>query len=142
MKVVKAETPNDLKGILNFSDDSENYLSCTRMEWVQWLVQQVGLKNDKLGVWVVRGDDQRMMGYWVAVDSILPPLFFSVTVLYMCLPFQEDKSEMMRQLEEWAKERGAQRIDINTRAPRLFSKPPYEFHDTRYTIMFKEIKEV
>ena len=140
MKVVKAETPNDLKGILNFNDDSENYLSCTRMEWVQWLVQQVGLKNDKLGVWVVRDDDDVLKGYLVAVDSVYLPLFTGVAIIYFCPPFtkrEPQEIELLEKLEQWAKSRGADRIEINTRQSQQFLR--YGFEDSEYSIMFKKI---
>jgi len=136
VKVIKAETPNDLKLILNFNDDSENYLSCTRVEWVQWLVQQVGLKNEKLGVWVVR-DDDTLIGYLVAIDSVYLPLLTGVAIIYSYLPENEQEFRLMKEIELWAKSKGADRIDINTRLPYQFLK--YGFEDTGYSIMVKGI---
>jgi len=98
------------------------------MEWVQWLVQQVGLKNDKLGVWVVRDDEQRMRGYMVAINSIFP-LAASIMMLYssICNANSEEVNWLaIETLVNWGRTLGAKEIVLFSTHPDLSSKYGFE----------------
>ena len=137
VKVTKVESPDELHGLLTFSDNiqEERCFSCSRIEWVQWIVQQISNKNPKLGVWVLRDEDLIFRGYVVAVDSVLPPVFSSVVIFYLYSPSSDCDKMLLKEVEQWAMLIGADRIDIMTKMPDSFLG--YGFTKTGYYSMIK-----
>lgn len=124
MNIRRAESAKDLKDLIDFKDDVETYLDCKdRMQWVQWLIQQVGSGNKRIGVWMVRDDDGHLMGYVAAMDGVVPPVFWGVTIIYVYSPVEAMvNKQLMDTIEDWAREVGAKDINFNTRMPRLFKR--------------------
>jgi len=103
----------DIAKILVIADHLEDHLTCTRGEWIQFLISQVD--NPKMHIIGDVDENGDIRGYMVLVNNILPPIFDSVVVLFVWTQHGSlccDR-DIIRPLTSsaraWAKEIGAQR---------------------------------
>ena len=136
--IKKATVPADLKGLLVLEDDVEKYIPCTRTEWVQWLVQVLENKLDKVGIWVEHNEEGKVIGYAVALDAVILPISKTVAVIYTWAKSgRQVVKDGLALIEEWAIDAGAEDLTIATEMPRLFI--PYGFLEHPGKVMHKRL---
>ena len=84
---------------------------CEVGEWVQFLVQHVDNPNIFM---MGEIEDDKLIGYFVAINAIAPPLNNSVSVLYSKTAGKEINKAFLDALIDWSKEKGATSIDFLT----------------------------
>ena len=84
---------------------------CEVGEWVQFLVQHVDNPNIFM---MGEIEDDKLIGYFVAINAIAPPLNNSVSVLYSKTAGKEINKAFLDTLIDWSKEKGATSIDFLT----------------------------
>jgi len=116
-------TVEDLVEILKLKDDTfDDIFQCSVEEFVQFLIQNVD--NERyymMGHFV----NNALSGYLIGVDSVFPPVNWSVNIIYYKSCF-EDSKKVLEDLKEWGKEKGAQRISFITTIPDKFKKHGFE----------------
>ena len=129
-RIVEASCSMDLRGLLTFEDPKDT-LHADHSEWVQWLMQQIG-RNDRLGVWMARGEGDMLLGYLVAIDTVAPPLSRSVTILHLS-SVEGWEGRLLERAEGWARGKGAECLEWITQGPSL----QHGFHDKGYRVLIK-----
>ena len=100
--------------ILKLEDNIEECFPCTRGEWIQWLMSVVD-QLDKIYIMGIT-TNEKLTGYFVVVNSVLPPLCDSVFALYSYSPKNVNENiEGLLLLKDWAKEQGAKSIKFMTK---------------------------
>lgn len=83
--MVKKFEVEDIAKILQIDHTGPNTapLPCEKSQWVQWLVSMAD--NEKINI---SGEiiDDKITGYMVLVDNILPPVFSCCSLLYLWSP--------------------------------------------------------
>lgn len=109
--IKRLQTPEDISILFHVQDDVEQQLSCSRSEWIQWLVENVA--NLKIGVWA-KLEDNQAKGYVVAVNNILLPISNNVGILYIWYswsPLQRKATQnLVKAVENWGRENGAKQM--------------------------------
>lgn len=94
--------------ILQTDDDVlEKLMPCTKGEWVQFLCQNID--NPKFEI-LGEMKDNVLESYIVLIDSIIPPVFDSVVILYLFSPENHKTTRMLVEKgKEWAIKIGAKK---------------------------------
>ncbi|MFH1623543.1 MAG: hypothetical protein ABID54_00115 [Pseudomonadota bacterium] len=113
MTVKRLETAEEMAGLLAVKDDIEEYQPCTHSEWVQWLVSQAD--NPKVAVWA-NFEENRIDSYIVVFDLVNLPLSDYLFISYaFSVLGEEQNSEVLQRVKEWAKSLGVKRITATTK---------------------------
>jgi hypothetical protein len=85
MEIVKAEI-EDIPQILTLPDEEFKHIvsSGEKGEWVQWLINQATITK-KMHVWLGY-EAEKLIGYAVAMDNVMPPLSVNAFILVYCWP--------------------------------------------------------
>ena len=106
---------------------------CEVGEWTQFLMQHIN--NPKFFMRCVLEDD-KLIGYLVAVNAVVLPINKSITVLYSKTAGIEANHAVLDELIEWSREKGAIKIEFVTDNP--IGHTVYGFKK-RATVMMTEI---
>ena len=110
--MVRKSEVEDLVKILTLDDDKlTEVFPCEASEWVQFLVQNVD--NPNFFMTSVLEND-KLIGYLIAVNSIALPISNCVIALYSKTAGLESNKKELEMLIEWSKEKGAASIDFVT----------------------------
>lgn len=113
--MIKNLEAEEIAKILYLNDDKlTQVFPCEVGEWTQFLMQHIDNPN-----FFMRGvlEDNKLIGYLVAVSSIIPPVNKSITVLYSKTAGTEANHAVLDELIEWSQEKGAASIDFITDNP-------------------------
>ncbi len=125
LNIYKTQSAKDISDILFLADKKfDENVPCTLEEWVQWLMQVVG-DEEKFGIWVGRNEEKELRAYIVVLDCQMPPISDSVMVLYYSFidPNEaiKETQNAFEEIKKWAEERGAEKISLFTKHPRVMS---------------------
>lgn len=110
--MIKKLEAEEIAKILTLDDSKlTQVFPCEVGEWTQFLMQHIDNPE-----FFMRGvlEDDKLTGYLVAASSIVPPINKSITVLYSKTAGIEANNEVLNELIEWSKEKGAESIDFIT----------------------------
>jgi len=116
--MIKRFDVDDIARILTFDDHIEDSFPCDKGEWVQWLM---GLVDDPR--YLIIGAEK---SYLVAVDTIQMPISDSVNIIFGYSK-EGNIPELIKEVKEWAKGRGAKRVLYVTNQKDLFNKYGKQF---------------
>lgn len=105
--MIKKFEVEDIVKIMQLEHTGENTapLPCEKGEWVQWLVTQVD--NPKLNI-VGEIQEGKIKGYEVLINNVLPPVFYSCSLLYLWSPVDHRITHALVEAAlEWKYEIGA-----------------------------------
>ena len=123
MELYIAETVENIVELYSIKDDPvQEVIGCECGEWIQWLVEQRKLKNDRIVTFIAK-DENSICGYIVICDEILPPISNVIFILYAYsnINFVENK-ELFGEIKDWAKEKGATTLMAITKTPELLKR--------------------
>ena len=121
MSVKKLETAEEIAKLLGVQDDVEDYIPCSRGEWVQWLVSQA--ENERIGIWANLDGADRINSYIVVFNNVEPPISNSLFIPYVWSVLgQEENEEVLAEVMRWGQERGAKKIRAMTMEPEKLEK--------------------
>jgi len=110
--MIKKLEVEDIAKIMYLKDEELTQgFPCEVGEWVQFLIQHVDNPNIFM-MGEKEGDE--LIGYFVAINAIAPPLNNSVSVLYSKTAGKEINKAFLDALIDWSKEKGATSIDFIT----------------------------
>ena len=125
--------------ILSIYDERLNklvlsHLQCTKMEWVQWLTDNLKLKNF-LSIWGVRSleNKNQLKHYAVVINAVNPPISRSCYILYQNFYTSKLREEAFEKIKEWARTLGAKSLCATTNHLRIaktfgFKKDGYSIY--------------
>ena len=113
--MIKKLEAEEIAKILYLNDNKlTQVFPCEIGEWTQFLMQHIDNLNFFMRG-VLEGD--KLIGYLVAINSIILPVNKSITVLYSKTAGREANHAVLDELIEWSKEKGAVSIDFITDNP-------------------------
>lgn len=138
-EVRQVSTPQEVVMVSKYKDNFDELTdSLSRSEMIQLLMNGLTVP-DSIVAWGVFDNANRLKGYLVALNAIMPPLSKAVTIIYAhsTAPTRAQK-QVLDCVEAWAKELGATNMIIQTTAPSaLYTK--YGFKDTGMIMMDKHL---
>jgi hypothetical protein len=111
-KLIKKLKVEDIIKISKLDDDNfADLFTCEIGEWVQFLVQNVDNSNlFMVGVF----EDDKLIGYLIAINAIMPPINNGISALYSKTAGLKNNKKALAEMIKWAKDKGATSIDLIT----------------------------
>jgi len=110
--MIKKLEVEEIAGIMQLDDGKlTEVFPCEIGEWVQFLIQHVDNPNIFM---MGEIEDDKLTGYFIAINAIAPPVNNSVSVLYSKTAGKEINKAFLDALIDWSKEKGASSIDFIT----------------------------
>lgn len=111
--MVRKMEVEDIAKIAFIEDHLETHLTCSKGEWVQWLIQNVD--NPSMLIIGDFSDTGEIKGYMVLVNNVVPPVFNFVASLFTWTRDgnircdRDTVTALQAEASRWGKEIGARR---------------------------------
>ncbi len=134
-EVRKATTQQDYIAIAKYKDTFEKDVGFDKGQIVQAMMS--GPAPDRIAAWCVWDQHQRLSGYLIAIDCVLPPMSEAVSILYATTKAGPAASRrVLTQVEEWGRSINAKKVLLQTtKTVKVYER--HGFNNTGIAVMEK-----